>query len=468
MRVDPSRHLVYLSDDAANSVVVFNATSNKEVKSIAVGTKPQGLDISANGQELYVALPWASSLAIISLSTFAIKQTIPLTVAPGCVAAGVQGRAYVISSDLTGPGSNYPVVVDTNSSRQLGLITSGGVMYSGDLCITSPDRHALYLAEHDVNPSTFYRYNLAGDNGTLVKVSDWDTNPEFINDIAVSPDGSRIYLAAGAPYYIDIRYSSNFTAAGELQTGAYPTSVALTPDGRYAFAAHDTSDVDMFDVRTEQLAGAYDMGGTVQMARALSPTLVYAIVTPPAGGSEELVTVKPTTATTTTSTVTSILATTTTSTATTTATATSTAAPTTTATVTSTTTTVPVTTITTGTATQTNYFITTLTSVVATQPNLQIATVTSTIGTVTTIVASSASITTTVSSSSSATTITTSKTTSSTHSCIKNCNVAGVSLSTFGAEFDALSALATPYLSQALVGVVAGLFVYFITRKRTK
>jgi len=43
-----------------------------------------------------------------------------------------------------------------------------------------------------------------------------------------------------------------------------------------------------------------------------------------------------------------------------------------------------------------------------------------------------------------------------------------LSLSTLGADFDAFSALATPYLSQALVGVVAGLFVYFVTRKRTK
>ena len=299
------------------------------------------------------------------------------------------------------------------------------------------------------------------------------------NDLQDIIQGGSSYIG-GFEYLVTCDFCHIPTAPGDgYALGVYQSFIENVKSGMWYWTVFQAGAQNPVAISLPSGSGGlvnYMMQGAdyqADYATMLAATALSRLTVPADPGSQVAVgqVTATTTSTTATTTATSTLtATTTTVTGTSTTTTVSTSTSTSTATVAGTTT------ATTGTATQVNYIITTVTSVVATQTNLLVTTVTSTIGTVTTVV-SSTSITTTISSSSSSTTPTSSttsassttistKSTSSSHSCVKNCNVAGTSLSTLGAEFDALSALAAPYLSQALVGVVAGLFVYLVTRKR--
>ncbi len=248
--LDPSRPRLYLTDPTTNSVVVINTTSDAQVASIFVGSQPAGMDISADDRELYVALSGANSLAVVNLDTLKLNRTIDLHAPPADVAAGRLGRAYVT---LQGQWEHpYPLIVDTNSSRVVGNITSGGQIYGGALARVSPDHNSLYIGERGLSPASLYRFSVSTDNITLVWEAPSGSVGENLKDLAISPDGSRLYVASGAPYYIQVIDSTNWSPLGQLQTGAYPASVALAFHGGVAFAAHwpYPSEVSLYNTTT--------------------------------------------------------------------------------------------------------------------------------------------------------------------------------------------------------------------------
>ncbi len=155
MLLDPTRPLLYLFNDTGNSITVFNTTSDKVTANIPVGSRPSGMDISADGKQLYVALAGASAVAVVNTTSLMLTAKIPISISPGDVCAGKQGRAYVTESGVN-EDWNYPVVVDTNASREIGGITSAGQIFSGAICLTSPDRQTLYIGDRDQEPSTIF------------------------------------------------------------------------------------------------------------------------------------------------------------------------------------------------------------------------------------------------------------------------------------------------------------------------
>jgi sugar lactone lactonase YvrE len=254
LKLDPLRPRLYLSDVSSKSIVVLNTTDDEQIASINLGYGPLSMDISADGQELYVALLDAEALAVVNLTTLKLSEEILLSIWPGEVCAGRLGRAYVVETDEIGEGWNYPVVVDTNASRQIGKITSGGLIFNGDLCLVSPDRQTLYIGDRDQGPSTIYKFSVKADNVSLVSKSPFDNDLDFIKDMALSPDGSRLYVAAASmlPDGITIFNSTDWTLIGRLETSSPPTSVALVANGSLAFAAHwpYPSEVSMFNTST--------------------------------------------------------------------------------------------------------------------------------------------------------------------------------------------------------------------------
>jgi hypothetical protein len=230
-------------------LTVLNTTTDRLIANVSVGAYPSGLDISQNDQELYVGLDETNSLAVVNLDTLTLNRTIPLSISPADVAAGRQGRVYVtaFSTDLV-----YPAIANTASNQQIGNITSGGPIGGNALAMTSRDRGTLYVADRTSGlPSTIYKFSVGGDNVTLVSESSPVNNPIYVNDLAFSPDGSRVYIAATYPYYVDIRNSTDWNSLGELPTGSYPSSVSLAANGSLAFAALGGSGrVMMFNTTT--------------------------------------------------------------------------------------------------------------------------------------------------------------------------------------------------------------------------
>jgi len=261
--IDPSRPRLYLAEPGTNSVVTFNTTSNQVISRVFVGSGPAGMDISANRSELYVALSSASGLAVLDLAKLVLSRTIHITANPVDVAAGPQGLAYVTTSEYWG----YPRVVDTMNNTEIGSITSAGQIYQGALSRISPDHSFLYIGERGLSPASMHKFT-ATSSPALISSAPFNHVGENLLDVAVAPSGSLIYIASGSPYYVQIVNTTDWTSAGALNTGAYPSSVTLAQNGHVAFATHESSNVQQFDTRTFTVVGTYPLPGQAGYIRA--------------------------------------------------------------------------------------------------------------------------------------------------------------------------------------------------------
>ena len=71
-----------------------------------------------------------------------------------------------------------------------------------------------------------------------VPVGVMPTDPDGPHNVAVSPDGRFWYvsIAHGTPYGSIWKFSTDTDSLlGRVQVGAFPTTVGLSPDGRWAW-----------------------------------------------------------------------------------------------------------------------------------------------------------------------------------------------------------------------------------------
>lgn len=260
MKINNLRHQLYVANQSDNTVLVVNTTSNHVVTKIPVGPKPFGMDVSASGKELFVALEGTKALDVVNLTSLTLSGSIALTTVPLDVAAGVDGRAYVTSDD-SGP----PVIVDTINRTQVATINSAGLIYRA-LARISPDRHSLFIGETGLDPGKFYKFSVQTDNVTLLATSTFEA--DNLADFAMSPDGLTGYAAAGAPYFISVFSTADLSLIGQLDTSYYPNSVSLAENGKLAFATHESYEVIAFNTTTHTVVNRFPLAHQAVQVRA--------------------------------------------------------------------------------------------------------------------------------------------------------------------------------------------------------
>ncbi|MDQ1520394.1 MAG: hypothetical protein QOI55_1467, partial [Actinomycetota bacterium] len=197
---------------------------------------PEGLGVTPDGSTLLVALNQADSLAIIDLAGAShTTRLVRVGKFPYGVVAGNNKTAYV-SNELSGTVS----VVDLVTATVVATIGVGGER--GDLeahpegMLVDRQRSLIYVAVTNrdlvavINTRT---RTLVG----YVNVSRKEGIGTAPLALAESPDGKTLYVADSgedAVAVIEIRDlpKVSFRLAGRIPTAAYPSAVAVTPDGR--------------------------------------------------------------------------------------------------------------------------------------------------------------------------------------------------------------------------------------------
>lgn len=117
----------------------------------------------------------------------------------------------------------------------------------------SPDGKNAYVASDGGGPNGgVSEYSIAAD-GTLHSIGTITSGFSFPSGVAVSPDGSSVYVADpenGDIYEFDRASDGTLTPktpSSVSYSGAYPTVLALTPDGKYLYASGSRG-VDEFSV----------------------------------------------------------------------------------------------------------------------------------------------------------------------------------------------------------------------------
>jgi hypothetical protein len=165
---DPRRQLFYILPAQGTSIMVLDAATMTYRAPIALPAVPGGMDLSASGDSLIVALPVARSLAVVDLTQPTAVTTISLSAvldsagafyptmatAPAIIRVAANGKALVSLVNRTSSGDGM-LEVDLRTLRQrLRTDARSTVPYTLNATIASPDRSR--IAQWDVGCSRFY------------------------------------------------------------------------------------------------------------------------------------------------------------------------------------------------------------------------------------------------------------------------------------------------------------------------
>jgi len=247
MVVDPDSPLVYVADKANNRVAVVDLDSESIVQTIPCGSSPIALALDAENGRLYVANRTAAHISIIDIVAGTVIDTISLGGEcnyPIDIALGRPGRLYATGSRESGSAQWCKLhIVDTALRSDINS-NAVSAMYNPALEI-SPDHCKLYIGERGLSPAGLLRADVSTDTITTVEVP-FAAIGSNLQDMTVSPDGQRIYVACGWPYFVQTLETSTLTALGSFDTGPYPRAVAVSPDGSTLLASHGEKHVDVF------------------------------------------------------------------------------------------------------------------------------------------------------------------------------------------------------------------------------
>jgi hypothetical protein len=218
--VDSARSHILVSGPAANVVDILNYSG------AVVGTIPRvygAYGMVVRGRYLYVCESTAGVVV-----RFNLNQSEPH---PKVLASGImEPRWLVMTKELlwTTSGTRF------NGDELVAVSPSGGdVAYpsasftSADLAVANSSSNTLFVAEDEVSPGSLYRVDVSSGAPTVVASSRIEGSN--IQDLAVSPDGTRVVPASGAPYHFVEFSAETLQPDGLIYPGSnYPTAVAFS------------------------------------------------------------------------------------------------------------------------------------------------------------------------------------------------------------------------------------------------
>ncbi len=223
---DTIRPLAY-TNNGGTSIDIYNVYTQQKVGTMSgLGAALGDMAVSANGDRLYVLDTASRTMVVVDLTMQTLFESWPVTYATTqrthLVSVHPNGKEIVLVGDGTAYTADGAVLAQTNLFGVLSASANGNMIYSQDEGYSPSGYAGDSLDYSDMSGGTLMHQYLGGgstgSNGA---------------DIAVSPDGTRLYTADGAPYHCSQVDPKSMTLIGALPGGdAYPNNVEVGVDGR--------------------------------------------------------------------------------------------------------------------------------------------------------------------------------------------------------------------------------------------
>ena len=184
---------------------------------------------------LIVANKAEATVSLIDLASGKIVATLPVGTGPHEVAVSPDGRLALIANYGTGaqPGSSL-TLIDIPSAKVVKTIDLGEYRRPHGMAFIGNDR-ALVTSEAN---KALLEVDVAA--GKVVRAL--PTGQEISHMVAVTPDGSRAFVAnirSGSITAFDLKEGKKIA---DVQTGAGAEGIAVTPDGRQVWVTNREAD----------------------------------------------------------------------------------------------------------------------------------------------------------------------------------------------------------------------------------
>ncbi|MEU6275296.1 hypothetical protein ABZ871_23210 [Streptomyces populi] len=261
--VDSVHHRVFVSDRDGGKVVATDYDGNVVG---TVGSLPgaNGLELSADSRTLYVAVTSSDEIAAIDTAglTESARYSTGTADAPASLARtggklwfgyGTAANGNIGSLDLSGPEPVLAVAQDSDSRWY----------YAPRLAAAPAAPGVLAAAVPGLSPATVATYDVSGPDAPRLTAQSREAGSN-LRDLAVTPDGSQVVTASGAPYEHQVLSTTDLEKVGSYPTHAYPNAVDIAADGTVAAGIDGSYDPDVYVFKpgTTQPVRKYDFADT--------------------------------------------------------------------------------------------------------------------------------------------------------------------------------------------------------------
>lgn len=222
--VTPDGRYAYVPHYDSVDVLVVDLVTRVVTHTIQVGESPAAPAITPDGRKAYVAIYQRPAIAVIDIASNKVLTEIRLAGMPYAVAADPAGdRVYatcyhangstVVAIDTIGDTVDGAIPIDSNTPGQLAV---------------SPDGSRVYVTDAAGKTTQVI------DTASRTIIADLTLGASAV---AVHPDNSRVYLgrASGATTAVLVVDTATLSVTAVVPVPSSPVDIAVSHDGAYAY-----------------------------------------------------------------------------------------------------------------------------------------------------------------------------------------------------------------------------------------
>ena len=305
---------VYVTNEDASTVSIISTATHGVIGEVEVGTRPRGVEVSDEGEQLYVALSGSpkcpptlpddecaklaadktkDGIAVVDVRTRAVLRVLPGGSDPEEFDVDFSaGRVFVSNEDAgelsivdlasgevvrtVGVGGEpegvrlrpdrKTVYVTSESDHAVTVVDAQSGAVLGDIDVGWRPRDAIFTADGS-------RAYVSAEHGGTIAVVDVATS-EVVSTVtlppgslpmglALSPDEARLYVANGRAGTVSVVDLAAGSVIANVRVGARPWGIGLTSDGKFLYTANGPSnDVSVIDTASLNVVATVRVGKT--------------------------------------------------------------------------------------------------------------------------------------------------------------------------------------------------------------
>lgn len=239
------------ADKSRDGIGVVDARLGSVVRVLPGGSDPEEFDVDEAGGRLFVSNEDVGQLSIVDLASGEVLEVVEVGEEP----EGVRLRPDAATVYVTSETDHAVTVVDTRSAEVVATIAVG--WRPRDSIFTADGTRAYVSAEHgssiavvDVATSTVLE-TIMLPPGSLPM------------GLALSPDERRLYVANGRARTVSVIDVATLAVVANVEVGTRPWGVGLTADGKFLYTANGPSnDVSVIDTESLNVVATIRVGQT--------------------------------------------------------------------------------------------------------------------------------------------------------------------------------------------------------------